>query len=425
MSKSKIPRELLTDTRVRKAQAGETEARLYDSEVPALFLRVLPSGIKSWCVTWGRNRVKAIGKWPGITPDAARVKARALLVETDTHGAPVAVMEARKPDAEKPITLGDFIREHYTPWATANQKAAAATVAALESVFGDLYVRELRSVSAFDVERIKSKRLKAKRKPGTVNRDLDRIRGVYSRAVEWGFLDTHPLKSVKRAKGEDHSRVRYLTDDEESALRAALAAREVERRKSRESGNEWSKARGGDGRPVWPVDGFTDHLMPLVLVALNTGLRRGELFGLTWTDVNLQSRLVTVQAGNAKSRKARHVPLNVEAHDVLTRWHKQSERAGLVFPGLYGERLTNVNKSWDGIATAAKLEDFRFHDLRHTFASKLVMAGVDLNTVRELLGHSTIDMTLRYAHLAPAKLAAAVALLGQPKPAKAGKRRAG
>lgn len=77
--------------------------------------------------------------------------------------------------------------------------------------------------------------------------------------------------------------------------------------------------------------------------------------------------------------------------------------------------MTNINKSWEGLMESASLEGFRFHDLRHDFASKLVMAGVDLNTVRELLGHADIAMTLRYSHLAPAKLAAAVAMLGGGK----------
>lgn len=396
-------------------EAAKPEAkpyRIWDTVVPQLFLRVQPSGIKSWNAQWSRTRSKALGKWPGVTVEAARAKARAVLAETDQHGAPLAVIEAAKPAAEKPITLGDFIREHYAPWALAHQKAGQATVDALEACFGDLYDRELRSLSAFDVERFKSRRLKAGRKPATVNRDLDRIRSVYSRAVEWGFLTDHPLKAVKRAKGADNSRVRYLSPEEEKRLRDALAAREAERRASRDRHNAWHAARGSVGHPQWPEDGFTDHLMPLVLLALNTGLRRGELFGLRWEDVNLPARLLTVTAGNAKSRKARHLPLNDEAVDVLTRWKKQGDGTGLVFPGAGGGRMTNINKSWDGLVTAAELVDFRFHDCRHHFASRLAMSGVDLYTIKELLGHASIEMTQRYAHLAPDKLADAVAKLG-------------
>lgn len=391
--------------------------RIWDTLVPQLHLRVQPSGVKSWNVQWSRTSSRSLGKWPGVTVEAARTRAKAALVETDTHGAPVAVIEAAKPASEKPITLGAFISEHFAPWALANQKAGKATVAAIEPVFGKFYNRELRTVSAFDVERVKAQRLKAGKKPGTVARDLDRIRTVLSRAVEWGFLPDHPLKTVKRPKGIDNSRVRYLTDDEEKRLRDALAAREAERRASRERHNAWHAQRGSVGHPQWPKDAFTDHLMPLVLLAINTGMRRGELLGLDWRSVNLPAKLLTIEAGNAKSRKARHLPLNVEALDVLTRWKKQHTAkgkapTGLVFPGEGGARMTNINKSWEGLVTAAEIEDFRYHDLRHTFASKLVMAGVDLNTVRELLGHADIAMTLRYSHLAPHKLADAVARLG-------------
>lgn len=402
----------LTDDAVNKAKSRAAPYEIHDRDLMGFLLRVQPSGVKSYVVTWGRGKRRTLGRHPVMTVAGARAAALAALSESAEHGAPLAVIEASKPPAEKPTTLGVFIAEHYAPWAKAHQKAGQATVDALKSCFGDLYDRELRSLSAFDVERFKAQRLKAKRKPATVNRDLDRIRSVFSRAVEWGFLTDHPLKAVKRAKGADNSRVRYLTANEEKRLRDALAARETERRASRERHNAWHKARGSVGHPQWPKDGFTDHLMPLVLAAMNTGLRRGELFGLSWSDVNLPGKLLTVTAGNAKSRKARHVPLNAEVADVLKRWKKQGDGAGLVFPGAGGGRLTNVNKSWDGLTTDAKLTDFRFHDLRHDFASKLVMAGVDLNTVRELLGHADIAMTLRYSHLAPDKLADAVAKLG-------------
>ena len=393
-----------------KPEAGPYE--IHDADLKGLLLRVQPSGVKSYIVTWGRGKRRTLGRHPVMTVTGARKAALAALSESAEHGAPLAVIEANKPPAEKPITLRAFVEEHFAPWALAHQKAGQATVDAIEPVFGGLFDRELRTISAFDVERIKAQRLKSGRKPSTVNRDLDRIRGVLSRAVEWGFLADHPLKAVKRAKGADNSRVRYLTPAEEERLRAALVAREAARRASRESGNTWCKERGyGDGRPMWPEDGFTDYLTPMVLVALNTGMRRGELFGLQWEHVNLAGKLLTITAGNAKSRKARHLPLNTEALDVLTRWQRQGEGAGLVFPSAGGGRMDNINTSWGGIVADAKLADFRFHDLRHTFASKLVMAGVDLNTVRELLGHADIAMTLRYAHLAPDKLAEAVAKL--------------
>lgn len=386
--------------------------RLWDTSVPQLFVRVQPSGIKSFNVQWSRTSSRSLGKWPGVTVEAARQKARDALVETDQQGAPAAVIEANKPASAKPLTFGEYLTQHYEPWALAHQKQGHATIAGIRATYKTFDKKLLTEVCAFDIERIKSQRLKVGRKTSTVNRDLDRIRGALSRAVDWGMLDSHPMRTVKRAKGDDNARVRYLADDEEKRLRGALAGREATRRASRESGNAWSAQRGIEGRPQWPVDGFTDHLMPMVLLAMNTGLRRGELFGLEWTDINMPTKLLTVRAGIAKSRKGRHVPLSREAFDVLTRWKAQSTGRGLVFPGVGGGKLTNINKSWAGLVADAELVDFRFHDCRHDFASKLVMAGVDLNTLRELLGHSDIAMTLRYAHLAPHKLAAAVELLG-------------
>lgn len=412
----KKQRDNLNTKDVEAARPREVAYRLHDAKVPGLSLRVLPSGVKSWSILWARNRELALGKWPGVTLESARTKARAKLAETDAHGAPVSVIEANKPVADKPITLGAFIKEHFAPWALANQKQGRATVKALEACFGELYERELRSVVAFDIERFKTARKKAKIKPATINRDLDRIRKVYSCAVEWDFLTNHPLKKVRRLK-VDNARVRYLSGAEERRLRDALAVREQARRDRRESGNSWCVERGyGEGRMQWPDDGFTDHVMPLVLVAMNTGLRRGELFGLEWRSVNLQARLLTVEAANAKSGRTRHLPLNSEALDVLTRWQKQTKRVtgnALVFPSAGGLRFDNINRAWEGLVTAADLNDFNFHDLRHDFASKLVMAGVDLNTVRELLGHADIKMALRYAHLAPGKLADAVAKIGR------------
>ena len=91
---------------------------------------------------------------------------------------------------------------------------------------------------------------------------------------------------------------------------------------------------------------------------------------------------------------SRHVPLNKEAVDVLARWQQQTSDAGRVF------NVRDVKTAWLALMKTAAIEGFNFHDTRHCFASRLVMAGVDLNTVRELLGHADLKMTLRYAHLA-------------------------
>jgi integrase len=110
----------------------------------------------------------------------------------------------------------------------------------------------------------------------------------------------------------------------------------------------------------------------------------------------------------AKSGKTRHIPLNKEAYAILEKWYEQNSESILVFPSRNGERFDNIKSSWEKLLIDAKIQNFRFHDLRHHFASKLVMAAVDLNTVRELLGHADIQMTLRYAHLAPEYKARAV-----------------
>jgi integrase len=155
---------------------------------------------------------------------------------------------------------------------------------------------------------------------------------------------------------------------------------------------------------------YTDYVTPLVLAALNTGLRRGKLLQLRWRDVDLTRKVLTVRGEGAKTGQTRHVPLNTEIVDVLKNWKPiAAEADGFAFSSGAGTTpLTEARKAWSNVIAKAKVGAFRFHDLRHTFASKLVMAGVDLNTVRELLGHKKISMTLRYAHLAPQHKAAAV-----------------
>ncbi|MGA0587256.1 phage integrase [Dyella sp. KRB-257] len=384
---------------VEGAKPATSPYRLWDTKVPQLHVRVQPSGVKTFNVQWDRSTTRSLGKWPAVTVEAARVRARQLLAEVDKEGAPLAVIEKR---SNKPGTFGEFIREHYAPHVEATAKAGKATVALINKHFEYLYDEPLTAITRAEFDRFKAKRLRAGTNPATVNRDLDRIKAALSKAVEWELLESNPLLGVKRIKREIEERVRYLSTAEEKALRATLELREARFRQRRLSGNAWRKERGRE--PLEPITGYADHIMPMTLLALNTGMRRGEITQLTWADVDLKAKRVTVRAGYAKSGKARHIPLNSEAVAVLERWKKQQPEGRLF-------NLICTAKAWGRLMEKAGLEDFRFHDLRHTFASKLVMAGVDLNTVRELLGHGDIKMTLRYAHLAPEHKAAAVEML--------------
>lgn len=218
-------------------------------------------------------------------------------------------------------------------------------------------------------------------------------------------------------KVDPHPRVRYLSAEEEHRLRTVLASRDARMHAARNRGNDCRQERGYAVLPSLDQHTYGDHLTPMVLLTLNTGLRRGELFNLRWQDLDAHAKTLTVEGSSAKSGQTRHIPLNQEARDVLAAWYRQRPGEELIFPGKDGKRLDNVRKAWAGVLRQAGITALRWHDLRHDFASKLVMAGVPLNTVRELLGHTTLHTTLRYAHLAPDHKAEAVNRLRRPSAA--------
>ena len=198
-----------------------------------------------------------------------------------------------------------------------------------------------------------------------------------------------PIAKVKPQKIDTKANVRFLTKDEENRLRNALDDRENKIRLQRESANEWRDARGYQLFDDLKNNRFADYLKPMVLLALNTGMRRGELFDLCWENVDFKNKSVEVAGHISKSGNTRHIPLNDEALGTLIAWRNQTESKSLVFPNpVTSKRFDNIQTSWENLLKLANIQNFRFHDIRHHFASKLVMAGVDLNTVRELLGHS-------------------------------------
>ena len=398
---------VLTQDFVRTLKPREKPYEVRDPRLKGFLLRVQPTSVMTYYAEYGRGKRHRIGRADALAPSQAREEARRILAGVALGADPA---EARR--EAKAHTFRSFLDEVYEPWAKANIRTPKNTLLRLRANFPDLQNKKLGEINAWVAEKWRAARLKAGAEPTTVNRDLDDLRSALAKAVAWGLLEAHPLNGVKRSRTDDSATVQFLDDDEEQRLRAALDAREERIRTERDRANAWRVERGYPTMPDLRALTFADHLRPMVLISINTGVRRGELFSLEWRDVDLQRAMLTVRGQSAKSGRTRHIPLNAESLAVLQGWRAQrAEPDGLVFPGRNGDRLDNVRKAWLAVLAGAEIKGFRWHDQRHHFASRLVMAGVDLNTVRELLGHASYQMTLRYAHLAPEHKAAAVAKL--------------
>jgi site-specific recombinase XerD len=211
-------------------------------------------------------------------------------------------------------------------------------------------------------------------KPATLNRYRALLSLTYRLGIQNGKVQSNPARLVRQRK-EDNGRIRFLSADEERVLRKVIRRN------------------------------YLAH-EPELDLALNTGLRRSEQYGLTWDCVHLERRQLTVP--RSKNGAPRHVPLNDAAIAALRTAETFRNGSPSVFLNSGGVRLHSSRFWFDAAVKEATLRDFTWHCLRHTFASRLVMKGVDLRTVQELMGHKTIQMTVRYAHLAPQHRLAAV-----------------
>jgi integrase len=384
------------------AQPREKPFEIYDSRLSGFTLRVQSSGVRSYYARFGRNRRVAIGQAGMIEPDEARERCQKVLGNV-AHG--------RHPlhglGGTDGITLGMFIADTDTTWVNATRpRTAAYTLEKLYRHFRTWYSEPLTAITVERVEAWKARRVNEGRSPSTVLRDLFTLSSVLRRAVKAGELIENPVRRVDKPRVDRRGKVRFLDQAEESRLRNALIERDFEMQNRRTCGNNRRQARH---EPVLPLlTHFGDHLTPAVLLSMNTGLRRGEAVTLRWACVDFNRRLLTVEGRNAKNRQTRYVPLNDEAVSVLQNWREQSGTGARVF-----DVVTGFQAAWEKVLKRARISKFRWHDLRDHFASRLVQQGVPLNTVRDLLGHGSVGMSLRYAHLAPDQRREAVAKLNE------------
>jgi len=284
------------------------------------------------------------------------------------------------------IKFEDFAQEYLKIHSRPNKKSWKTDfhiIKTLERYFKGKYLYEITPKS---IEHFKMQRLTEPVGPqdvanpkticsSTVNRQLDVLSGILNKAVAWGHLQTSPMKSVQSFKVPP-GRLRFLEKEEIVKL----------------------------------LSNCTKNLKPIVILALFTGMRRGEIFGLQWHDVDVKRDIITLM--DTKNGEKREVPMNEQVKTALIRVRKHPGTA-YIFCNEKGVPVHDTRKSYATALTKSGITNFRFHDLRHTFASQLVMAGVDLNTVRELLGHKDLQMTLRYSHLAQSHKQRAVEILGK------------
>ena len=399
----------ITQKLINSLKPEEKHYRVFDTDQPGFFIRVQPTGHMAYMVSWARNRERSLGRVGTLTLAQARTEAARYLADAHEHGEPLAVTRGRRGSSTP--SLREFVDDTYLPWFKAHNKGYAKTLHTLDNNFESIMSQRLDAITGRDLESLRTAWLTAGNKPSTVNRKMGTISGVFSRAVDWEYLPSSPLDKIKPLKVDTKGQVRYLSKDETLNLRNALEVREHRACLERDSANQWRADRNKVLFPDLKELAFTDHIKPMVLVSLNTGMRRGELFSLTWPMVNFHNKTITVGGDTAKTSETRHIPMNTETFNTLRAWKNQIGESAFVFPGLEGGRMEDVKSAWLKLLKEACITGFRWHDMRHDFASRLVMAGVPLNTVRDLLGHTDIKMTLRYAHLAPDIKAAAVDLL--------------
>lgn len=322
---------------------------------------------KSWMIdiSVGKNRIRK-------TIKEARTKAEA--VQAEAHIKNQLFRKKYDPDSIQ-IHFKDFVVASFLPYSKTNKRSHYDDKR-IATVLCDFFSEKmLDEITPAMVEQFKQHRLsgvtqyKQQRKPATVNRELMVLSRIFTLAIDEGHLSLNPCSRVKRMK-VSNARTRYLTFDEEIKLLSSLADQPLTRN--------------------------------IVVMALHTGMRRGEIFDIKWKDVDFAREVINIP--HTKTYKARVVMMNAIVLELL---RKLREADPLATDSAYvfasektGGRLNNIKRSFKTALRKNEIEDFRFHDLRHSAGTRLADAGVHITMIAEILGHSKLEMTKRYVHAA-------------------------
>lgn len=290
-----------------------------------------------------------------------------------------AIKEGKQPEIRKKILNHTFneLAGEYLIWCE-RQRAFRSKKGFIRQLTETLGNIPLRHFSTKLLEQYQTERIQRGNKPATVNRLIATLKHMFNKAVQWEMVEEYALKKVRQVKllEENNRRLRYLPKEGCQTL----------------------------------INACDTHLGPIVITALNTGMRKGEILNLEW-EKHIDMKHNFILLDKTKNGDRREIPINETLKMILQGLTRRLDVPYVFFDMNTGKPFKDVKRSFSTALRKAGIKDFRFHDLRHTFASHLVMAGVDITTVKELLGHKTLSMTLRYAHLAPSHKVKAVDML--------------
>jgi integrase len=272
------------------------------------------------------------------------------------------------------IFFEDQAKEYMELYSKQNKKSWSSDETSLNHLKEFFKGKCLSEISPDLIEKYRMKRKADGVSAATQNRELACLKTLFNKAVEWERVETNPARKVKKFK-EPGGKERILTADEMRRL----------------------------------IDAASPAIRPVLVTALNSGMRRGEILSLRWKDVDLVRGYIFI--GDSKSGRSRKVPMNGQVLEALSGLKQDGE---FVFSNAEtGSHIKDVKTAFRGACERAKIKGLRFHDLRHTAASRMIEAGVDLVTVSKILGHASIQMTMRYAHPTPENMRLAVEKLGE------------
>ncbi len=266
-------------------------------------------------------------------------------------------------ESKQPIKFKEFADMYLETYAKVNKKSWRDDKYRLKKLKEFFKDAELSEITPLMLENFRASRLNEGNTKSTTNRHMALLKKMFNLAIDWGYLKENPVNKVKLFSEKDNFRERVLTEEEEKRL----------------------------------LDKSSGYVKSIVIIALNTGMRLGEILSLKWSQVDFSSKKIRVE--KTKSGKIRFININTPLlNEFLKLRSSRNQKSYLFFNTETGKPLTTVKKAFKSACGRAKIEGLRFHDLRHTFASRLNAKGVDIETIRSFLGHCDITVTQRYTH---------------------------